>query len=576
MYSFEASSIICDNNGNLLFYTNGDTVWNRNHVMMVNGFDLAGGVHSSATQGAIIIPKPCSNNLYYIFTVTEDESNPHLFSYSIVDITQDAGLGAVITKNVTLHNPVAERLTATLQSNGIDYWVVVQERLTGNLLVYSLTTNGLNVVPIIFNSGGIDPADYGGYIRFSHDGTKLCVSHQHTPPKAILYDFNKTTGVINNPVNLAGFQPWGIEFSPDNSKLYIGSPSSGNLYQYDLSAGSSTAIQNSRTVISGNILSVYGPLKLAPDGKIYVARSNDTYLGIIEHPNLLGTACNFIFNAVDLSPGNAVFGLPNNLDLFSGCIPCQSVVHTNMNVTVCSNQTYQLPSGIVVSNAGIYMDTIRTHASCDSIIYTVDLFLSHASSVNATAQICSNQTYELPSGISVNSAGVYYDTIRSQSSCDSIIYTIRLTVNNVSFSNQSDSIYEGENYTLPSSMTVSSAGSYQSILINSLGCDSIIKTVLKLKMALSGCLTLKNAFTPNGDGINDDWILYTSNCFKNLSVTVFNRYGSTVYRADHYKNDWNGRYKNKDLPVGTYYYIITITLFNDKRNVFKGNVTILR
>ena len=63
----EGCASISDNNGNLLFYTEGSSIWNRNHIIMPNGTGLKG--EPSSTQTVLIIPKPCDNNIYYIFTV---------------------------------------------------------------------------------------------------------------------------------------------------------------------------------------------------------------------------------------------------------------------------------------------------------------------------------------------------------------------------------------------------------------------------------------------------------------------------------------------------------------------------
>ena len=517
MYAYESSSTICDNNGNILFYTNGDTVWNKNHVVMQNGTGLLSGPGTSATQGVMIVPKPCDNYTYYIFTVPEGENSSELFCYSIVDITQDGGLGAVTVKNIVIHHPVVEKLAATLQANGIDYWIVVEESTMGNLLVYSLTATGLDLIPVINNAGG--PTNNGGYLRFSHDGARLC-EISRLPDQINLFDFNKTTGVISNPIVLLEPNPYGAEFSPDNTKLY--STTGFYTYQYDLSAGTQTAIQNSQSIVATSNV-VMGALKLGPDHKIYAIKLLADNIGVIDQPNQQGAACNFIDNIISFSPARSGFGLPNNIDLFSSCSPCPSILSDSLNVTICSNQAYQLSSGLVV-----------------------------------------------------NATGFYQDTIKAVNSCDSIINTIHLRVNNISFSNIVDSIYEGAEYILPSGQTVSTSGIYQSVLTNSLGCDSIIITTLSTVKQFAACMILKNAFTPNGDGVNDFWVLYKEKCFKKLKVDIYNRYGSLVYHSDDYKNDWNGKYKNQELPDGTYYYYVKMYADNGDVQVFKNNVTILR
>jgi gliding motility-associated-like protein len=87
------------------------------------------------------------------------------------------------------------------------------------------------------------------------------------------------------------------------------------------------------------------------------------------------------------------------------------------------------------------------------------------------------------------------------------------------------------------------------------------------------------AFTPNGDGINDLWIIgsLNSGCILGARVNVYNRWGAQVYQSNDYRNNWDGRYKGDLLPDGTYYYIITYTKAGSPYPfTVKGNLTILR
>ena len=90
------------------------------------------------------------------------------------------------------------------------------------------------------------------------------------------------------------------------------------------------------------------------------------------------------------------------------------------------------------------------------------------------------------------------------------------------------------------------------------------------------CVKPMEAFTPNGDGINDRWLITNGNCLTSAKAQVFNRYGARVFESNDYKNDWNGTYKGKPLPDGTYYYVISFNLVNGQTVWLKGNVTILR
>jgi gliding motility-associated-like protein len=90
------------------------------------------------------------------------------------------------------------------------------------------------------------------------------------------------------------------------------------------------------------------------------------------------------------------------------------------------------------------------------------------------------------------------------------------------------------------------------------------------------CIKPMNAFTPNGDGINDRWLITNGNCLANAQVQVFNRYGAKVFEDKNYRNTWEGTYNGSPLPDGTYYYVISFRLINNKVENRTGNVTILR
>jgi gliding motility-associated-like protein len=110
-------------------------------------------------------------------------------------------------------------------------------------------------------------------------------------------------------------------------------------------------------------------------------------------------------------------------------------------------------------------------------------------------------------------------------------------------------------------------------ITTSQGCtnkDDVVVTVIPY------CIKPLNAFTPNGDGINDKWLVTNGSCTKNIRVTVFNRYGNKVYESEDYKNDWDGTYKGKPLPDATYYYTIRFVLITNDEVNLNGDVTILR
>jgi len=120
----EGSASVSDCQGNLLFYTSGETVWNSSNNVMVNGTGLYGVannfVETYSSQGALIVKRPETSGIYYIFTASESRG---LF-YSIVNMNLNGGQGEVIIKNTLLSSKETEKLAVTYHSNGKDIWMV--------------------------------------------------------------------------------------------------------------------------------------------------------------------------------------------------------------------------------------------------------------------------------------------------------------------------------------------------------------------------------------------------------------------------------------------------------------------
>ena len=208
----EGCATISNASGQLLFYTDGITVYNRNHTIMLNGTGLMG--HPSSTQSATIVPKPGSSNLYYIFT-TDNEHDPNGFRYSIVDMNLDNGIGAVTSdKNVLVYTPTIENLGITKHGNDQDYWIITHGWNSNNFISYQLTSTGLNLSPIITSigqviTGGLNDFVAAGTIKISPSGSKLAFTS--VSDIAQLFDFDNSTGVLNNPLKFtdpSGEFPW--------------------------------------------------------------------------------------------------------------------------------------------------------------------------------------------------------------------------------------------------------------------------------------------------------------------------------------------------------------------------------
>jgi gliding motility-associated-like protein len=341
MTTSEGSSSIADANGNLLFYTDGLTVWNRNHLVMTNGTGLHGD--QSSIQAALVIPWPLDPDKYIVFT-TANNALPNGMKYSIVDMSLSGGLGEVTTKNVLLLTPSSEKLTAVPHSNCTDFWVITHEFGNNNFYAFQISPAGVNHTPVVtsigtaHNSGS--PGGFNsalGMIKASPDGTKIASADQNLG-RFELFNFNNTTGVLSNYISLSPiYRAFGVEFSPDNSKLYVTERQGSQLWQFDLSSGNTATIQNSKTLISNAGSYNYGALQRANDGKIYMARKDQGSLGVITNPNAQGLACSYVQNGFNLGGRTSYEGLPTLTMMYSS--PIVLIVDSINDFKVCLGQT---------------------------------------------------------------------------------------------------------------------------------------------------------------------------------------------------------------------------------------------
>lgn len=314
--------------GNLLFYTDGISVWNSNHQQMTNGFGLNG--HTSSTQSALIVRKP-STNQYYIFTT--GAAVGYFGGYnglcvSIVDMSLNSGLGDVTTKNQVLLTQSTEKLVAVRHPHCDSYWVIAHGWNSDAFYTYPVSSLGIGST-IISNTGSIHQ-DVGsgnnseaiGYMRASNNGTKLALTTFINMNTVELFDFNPQGGIVSNGVVIDTYPvsyntgPYGLCFSPDGTRLYVSNNSIANsnaLYQYDLTLSSASAIGASQTLIASTSVTGlrYSALQLGPDGKIYMAKYTSNTLDVINNPNALGAACGYVSGAIAFSSGSPSYGLPN-------------------------------------------------------------------------------------------------------------------------------------------------------------------------------------------------------------------------------------------------------------------------
>jgi gliding motility-associated-like protein len=430
MNAWEGTATISDASGQLLFYTNGITVWNKNHVAMANGTGLNGD--PSATSSAVIVPKPGSVDSFFVFTV-DNEAGPNGIDYSIVNMSMNGGLGQVIAKNIGLSpGATTEKITAVRHCNGKDIWVIGHNWNSNQFYIWLVTE--VDATPQLIATQAIGMTHNGssnnaiGFMKASPNGRKLALA-TNSNNRVEIYDFDNLNGVLSNLITINNLNYcYGIEFSPDSRRLYVSawyniSNSGRKIYQFDLTAANVPASQ-----YTINTQEQLGAIQLGPDGKIYASRGstnaitlgrmngNNQYLGIITNPNALGAAVNYVEQGVYLGGRACDHGLPTFIQTYFNDT-VKSLTYTDTCLGNATQFTVVIPNDAdsmrlffgdgQSSNSlnpshtyqaiGSYTAKLMIYKRCssDSIIKTLQIIQAASVNIIGNNAVCSNATGEV-------------------------------------------------------------------------------------------------------------------------------------------------------------------------------------
>ncbi|KAA3620919.1 MAG: hypothetical protein DWQ02_28615, partial [Bacteroidetes bacterium] len=245
---------ISDATGNLLFYSNGVSIWNKQNEIMENGNNLNPCPYTQANQytgliinqGVLPLTLGDSDSLYYLIHLDMDYPfqdyslhTKHLY-YSLIDMSGDQGLGTVIEKNQTIIDDILApgKLAACKHANGKDWWIFVKKYGTNTFLKVLLSEFGLETLEQ--DIGEITHSNSAGQAVFSPDGTKYVRSQRVSVDIGNfinIYDFDRCTGELSNPIQFMyqdSSYSGGVAISPNSRYLYVSSYE--YVYQFDLLA----------------------------------------------------------------------------------------------------------------------------------------------------------------------------------------------------------------------------------------------------------------------------------------------------------------------------------------------------
>lgn len=373
------ASVANRSNGQLLFYSDGKSCWNKNHVAMTqaNGSLLGNNLNNGTTaQGVCIVPFVSDSNKYYVFSLQPQggyaltTSRGKLY-YSVVDMSLNNGLGNVVAtqKNILMDSLLGESMIA-VPGNNCDIWLIVHQTDTSLFKAYHITASGIDPNPVLSSAGAqitgvntyvmtwfgqLTEYLYGAYMvgtmAISPDRSKLAITskipglgtlsaYENLVQGSLVCEFDATTGTVSNAILLDTIGCYGAAFSPDNSKLYVttavSAPPIGSVIaQYDISSFNAAAVNASRFQVAQMNVSAYG-LKLYND-TVYMAYGGSSastpLFHRINNPNLSGLACNYQANALSLAPTTSCNFMLNNEVVYP--YPADTTKVTRLDTALC-------------------------------------------------------------------------------------------------------------------------------------------------------------------------------------------------------------------------------------------------
>jgi gliding motility-associated-like protein len=318
----EGCSIMCDKNGQQIFYTDGSTVWDKTHAVIATNV----GGNPLSTQSTIIVPVPDDETIYYIFT-TQDLNNGTdslQLNYAVFDLKKNNGKGAIVQQDVLLFMKSTERITASGQ------WLIAHDLGNSTFRAYPISAQGIGN-QVYSDVGSIHsiaiPANGTGYMKLGpRDEVAVPISTPTVSNKIELFHLNDTTGHLALDTLLDLNEPngtlYGVEFSPGGNKLfasvrYAGGTSS--IFEYSVDS-----LLNAKFVQKIPVAADLGAIELAPDGQIYVATNDaghSAQLGTISADEDITKTSSFSLSGFSLAGGtNSRLGLPNLIQQHSDAL----------------------------------------------------------------------------------------------------------------------------------------------------------------------------------------------------------------------------------------------------------------
>lgn len=287
----------------------------------------------------------------------------------------------------------------------------------------------------------------------------------------------------------------------------------------------------------------------------------------------------------------------------TGSNGCDSIISVNLtingaiqnpvqNISACDS--YTAPWGTTYTQNGIYSDTLQSLSGCDSVI-SINLTINRTIQ-NPVQNISACNSYTAPWGTTYTQNGIYSDTIQTIGACDTI-NSINLSINQLpdlqliadtllcsgetlilTALSSNAQTYLWSDGSTGTQLSITQGGNYSVSVENNCGANNAIVQIAEENCDTAQCsFLIPNAFTPNGDGTNDNWYIQCIELYPDNEVEIYNRWGQLVYSKSSYSGDWDGNYQGSPLPDAAYFYILKIKFPPPLgERVYTASVSIIR
>lgn len=556
----EGCSSISDEQGKLVLYTDGIRIWNRKHKLISGDTELGGD--DTSTQSALIIPKPGSSSIYYVFTTYR----------KLICVTIDIGLnngnGGVVSRTVLLENST-EKLAAVRHCNQKDFWILAHENGNRIFRSYLLTEKGIAKSSVTSKIG--TPLDFYksvGNMKFSRQGDKLGMA-VFGKGEYQLFNFDNSSGTLSNAISIGHtdfMSAYGMEFSPNGNFIYVSETVNAGrpIFQLDISVMDARKIIASKTEIGKPPASYYGSMQLAPDGRIYVARHGLEYLAVINNPDLKGSKCSFVNDGFKLPSGTSSIGLPNfavtpveiepvvSILENSFCNDVTLVAETNTNASRSTFQWYDGKQEIRGANTKTYKPyrsgdySVRMRDKCSD-----KLVRSEPVHVNIL---------EISAGWTKLACGLLELSVQANAK-------VVWSGNRISWENE----YQSK---------VQVSGSGRDVYFVKVMDENDQSCYLEEKLDVDfgicdATVLIPDIFTPNGDQINDVFEVVISDG-EGVQLKIYDRWGEVIYLAEKKGMRWDGKINGADAMTGAYTYTLQYKNANGIDFTRRGTIILQR